>query len=88
VLSLADHAALGDGEGELSPLENAVRRAADGVLTIHQPSEKEKVALRAAVVPALLHMNEQNDYTRRPARWDSLPPLAWPSSAAWWTPAC
>ncbi|MEB3155876.1 MAG: TIR domain-containing protein [Cyanobacteriota bacterium] len=78
VLSLADYAALGDAAGELSPLENAVRRAADGVLAIHQPSEEEKAALRAAFVPALVHINEQNDYTRRPARWDSLPPLAWP----------
>jgi WD40 repeat protein len=78
VLSLADYAALGDADGQLSPLENAVRRSADGVLAIHQPSGEETAALRDAFVPALVHINDQNDYTRRPARWDGLPSLAIP----------
>ncbi|MFN7677995.1 MAG: toll/interleukin-1 receptor domain-containing protein, partial [Cyanobacteriota bacterium] len=78
VLSLADYEALGDPVAQLSPLENAVRRAADGVLELFRPSEEERIALRDAFVPALVRVNEQGHYTRRPARWDDLPAQSWP----------
>ena len=78
VLSLFDYEALGDPTAQLSPLENAVRRAADGVLALCRPSEEERQALREAFVPALVRINEQDAYTRRPARWDDLPPQSWP----------
>ncbi|HYP04493.1 MAG TPA: ATP-binding protein, partial [Cyanobium sp.] len=74
-LSLADYQALGDAQAALSPLENAVRRRADEVLTGMQPSEQQKRALRDAFVPAMVRF-EQGNYVRRPARWDALPPEA------------
>jgi WD40 repeat protein len=78
LITLADYRALGDPVARLSPLENAVRRAADGVISLSQPSPDELEALRDAFVPALVRINDQNDYTRRPARWSTLPPLALP----------
>ncbi len=78
VLTLADYRALGDPVAQLSPLENAVRRAADGVIALSKPTPGELEALRDAFVPALVRINDQNDYTRRPARWRNLPPLALP----------
>jgi hypothetical protein len=78
LLSLTDYETLADGAEQLSPLENAVRRAADGVLAICQPTTEELQALRDAFVPSMVCINDQKDYSRRPARWNSLPPLAWP----------
>jgi WD40 repeat protein len=78
LLTLADYRALGDPLAQLSPLENAVRRAADGVIALSQPTPGEREALRDAFVPALVRINDQNNYTRRPARWSNLPPRALP----------
>jgi WD40 repeat protein len=72
-LSLAEYNALGDAREDLTPLENAVRKAADNVLTETRPDEKELTALREAFVPAMVRVNEQGEYVRRPARWDELP---------------
>ena len=72
-LSLDDYQALGDAKAELTPLENAVRRAADDVLTEARPSEEELAALREAFVPAMVRVNDQGEYVRRPARWADLP---------------
>jgi len=78
VLTLAEYRALGDPVAQLSPLENAVRRAADGVIALSQPTPGELEALRDAFVPALVRINDQNAYTRRPARCSNLPPSALP----------
>ena len=78
VLSFADYQALGDERLNLSPLDNAERRAADRVLDLCQPTPQALVALRNAFVPALVRVNDQDDYARRAARWDQLPPLAKP----------
>ncbi len=78
VLSLACYQALGDDQLSLSPLDNAVRRAADGVLELCQPTPEALLALRDAFVPALVRVNDQDDYARQAARWDQLPPLAQP----------
>ena len=78
LFSLSDYRALGNAQEGLSPLENAVRRAADGVLELYRPSQLELEALRDAFVPALVRVNDQGDYTRRPAPWELLPPLAQP----------
>jgi len=72
-LSLAEYNALGDAKEELSPLENAVRKAADNVLAEAGPANEELTALREAFVPAMVRVNEQGEYVRRPARWDDLP---------------
>jgi WD40 repeat protein len=72
-LSLNDYNALGDAKEGLTPLENAVRKAADDVLTEARPGEEELTALREAFVPAMVRVNDQGEYVRRPARWDDLP---------------
>lgn len=77
-LSLESYRALGDPAAGLSPLENAVRRAADQVLASRQPDRDALRGLRDAFVPALVRVNERGDYARRPARWQELPPAAWP----------
>jgi hypothetical protein len=77
-LSLDDYLALGDQAAGLTPLENAVRRAADGVLAEARPAPAELLALREAFVPAMVRVNDQGDYVRRPARWDELPAKAHP----------
>jgi WD40 repeat protein len=75
-LSLDEYNALGDPKEGLTPLENAVRKAADDVLTEARPNEEELTALREAFVPAMVRVNEQGEYVRRPARWDDLPSKA------------
>ena len=72
-LSLDAYNALGDAKEGLTPLENAVRKAAHAVLTEARPGEEELAALREAFVPAMVRVNEQGEYVRRPARWDDLP---------------
>jgi WD40 repeat protein len=76
-LSLDEYNALGDSKEGLTPLENAVRKAADDVLTEARPSEEELMVLREAFVPAMVRVNDQGEYVRRPARWDDLPSKAY-----------
>jgi len=78
VLSLSDYKALGDPAAGLSPLENAVKQAADGVLQSLRPDEVSLKALREAFVPAMVRVSEQGSYARRAAPWDSLPQAARP----------
>ena len=72
-LSLDKYNALGDEAEGLTPLENAVRKAADDVLAEARPGDEELTALREAFVPAMVRVNEEGEYVRRPARWDELP---------------
>ncbi|GGI21019.1 hypothetical protein GCM10010987_12280 [Bradyrhizobium guangdongense] len=78
VLSLDSYNALGDERAGLTPLENAVRKAADAVLAEAEPADDELVALREAFVPAMVRVNDQGEYARRPARLDELPTKAQP----------
>jgi len=78
VLSLSDYQALGDPAAKLSPLENAVKQAADGVLQAQRPDEASLKALREAFVPAMVRVSEQGSYARRAAIWESLPEAARP----------
>ena len=77
-LTLEAYRALGDGAGQLSPLENAVRRKADEVLAAAKPSPEDLQALREAFVPAMVRVNAEGEYVRRSARIDTLPPKARP----------
>ena len=77
-LSLDEYKALGDDKAGLTPLENAVRRAADDVLAEAKPTDEELAALREAFVPAMVRVNDQGDYVRRPARLDDLPAKSHP----------
>jgi len=73
-LSLERYEALGDKEAGLTPLENAVRKAADRALDDEpRPTSDELTALREAFVPAMVRVNDDGQYVRRPARLDSLP---------------
>jgi WD40 repeat protein len=78
VLSLSGYQALGDPAAGLSPLENAVKQAADGVLRSLRPDEASLKALREAFVPSMVRVGEQGVYARRAAAWDSLPQAARP----------
>jgi WD40 repeat protein len=77
-LTLEAYRALGDDAGQLSPLENAVRRKADEVLAAAKPAPEDLQALRAAFVPAMVRVNAEGEYVRRPARFDALPSNARP----------
>ncbi len=77
-LTLQAYKALGDEAAGLTPLENAVRKAADAVLDEANATNEEKTALREAFVPAMVRVNEQGEYVRRPARMDALPPNSHP----------
>jgi WD40 repeat protein len=72
-LTLEAYRSLGDDAGGLSPLENAVRRKADEVLAAAKPSAENLQALREAFVPAMVRVNAEGEYARRPARFDLLP---------------
>ena len=78
VLSLSDYEALGDPAAGLSPLDNAVKQAADGVLQAQRPDEGSLKALRESFVPAMVRVSEQGSYARRAASWESLPEAARP----------
>src|SRR5271165_4286960 len=78
VLGLDGYKALGDEKAGLTPLENAVRQAADAVLAEAKPAEDELAALREAFVPAMVRVNDEGEYVRRPALWDELPAKSHP----------
>lgn len=71
-LTLEAYKALGDDAGQLSPLENAVRRKADEVIAAAKPSAEDLQALKEAFVPAMVRVNAEGEYARRPARFDAL----------------
>jgi hypothetical protein len=77
-LSLSGYQALGDPAAGHSPLENAVKQAADRVLQAQRPNEESLKALREAFVPAMVRVSEQGSYASRAAAWDSLPQAARP----------
>jgi WD40 repeat protein len=77
-LTLEAYLSLGDDTVQLSPLENAVRRKADEVLAAARPSPEDLQALREAFVPAMVRVNSEGEYVRRPARIDGLPLKARP----------
>lgn len=78
MLSLSDYLSLGDASAGLSPLENAVKQAADGVIKSFQPDAVSLRALRDAFVPSMVRVSEQGTYARRAVFWDSLPEAARP----------
>jgi WD40 repeat protein len=75
-LTLEAYKALGDDAAHLSPLENAVRRKADELLAAAKPSTEDLQALKEAFVPAMVRVNAEGEYVRRPARFDALPSKA------------
>jgi WD40 repeat protein len=72
-LTVEAYKALGDEAERLSPLENAVRRKADEVIGAAKPTPEDLQALKEAFVPAMVRVNAEGEYARRPARFDALP---------------
>jgi len=77
-LTAESYRALGDPQAQLSPLENAVRRKADEILAAAKPSPEDLNALKEAFIPAMVRVNPEGEYVRRPAPFDSIPPRALP----------
>jgi WD40 repeat protein len=78
-LSLQSYQQLGtkdDDATKASPIENAVRQAADRAL--NGSSEEAKQALREAFIPDMVRFNDRQEYVRQPAVWNKLPQQAWP----------
>jgi tetratricopeptide (TPR) repeat protein len=63
-------------DGKLSPLEVAVRDAANEAMQREKPTKEELDALREAFVPALVRVNDEGGFVRRSARLDLLPAQA------------
>ena len=63
-------------DGKLSPLEVAVRDAANEAMARENPSSEILDALREAFVPALVRVNDEGGFVRQSARLTSLPASA------------
>jgi WD40 repeat protein len=77
-LTLNEYHALGDQQQGLTPLENAVRLAADEVLAELSPNSAQLQALRETFVPEMVRVNDVGEYVRREADWADLPEAAHP----------
>jgi WD40 repeat protein len=77
-LSLAHYKMLGDAASGLNPLENAVQRRANDVLDELHLSDDKLSAPREAFVGAMVRIDDEGQYVRRPALWDDLPVPAQP----------
>jgi WD40 repeat protein len=77
-LTASAYEALGDAKLGLSPLENAVRAAAERALLALQPDQAQLQALRDAFVPGLVRVNEKGNYARQPQEWSEISAQARP----------
>ena len=75
-LTVESYRALGDAHAQLSPLENAVRSKAEEVLAATKPAPEDLQALKEAFIPAMVRVNSEGEYVRRPAMLSALPPSA------------
>lgn len=77
-LSASAYEALGDPRLGLTPLDNAVRSAADRALAARRPDAAQLASLRDAFVPHMVRVNEAGEYGRRSASWGDVPASAQP----------
>ena len=77
-LSTSAYEALGDPQQRLSPLDNAVRLAADRALAALRPDQLQLQALHDAFVPGLVRINDRGDFSRQPQPWSQVSPAAVP----------
>ncbi len=70
--------AMGDAQAQLSPLENAVRRKADEVLSAANPTAEDLQALKEAFIPGMVRVNPEGEYARRAAEMAKISPRAMP----------
>jgi tetratricopeptide (TPR) repeat protein len=71
--TLEHYESLGDPTSNLNPLENAVRMAVHEALPSSGPDAVNEQILRDAFVPALVRVNDEGEFVRRPARLADLP---------------
>ncbi len=71
--------AMGDAQAQLSPLENAVRRKADEVLALANPTAEDLQALKEAFIPGLVRVNAEGEYARRAADMSKISSRAMPT---------
>ena len=77
-LSLAEYERLGDPARALRPLENVVRRTAEGVIATLAPSEADFRAVKEAFVGSLVRMGEDGSRMTRSARMNEISTTARP----------
>ncbi|MFM9103310.1 MAG: TIR domain-containing protein [Cyanobium sp.] len=77
-LSTSAYEALGDPQERLTPLDNAVRLAADRALAALRPNQLQLQALHDAFVPGLVRINDRGDYSHQPQAWSQVSPAAVP----------
>ncbi|MBM5817209.1 MAG: TIR domain-containing protein [Cyanobacteria bacterium K_Offshore_surface_m2_239] len=77
-LTASAYEALGDARQGLSPLDNAVRSAAERALAELRPDASQLEALREAFVPSLVQVNEAGEVVCKPAPCQDLPAEALP----------
>jgi WD40 repeat protein len=70
--------AMGDAQAQLSPLENAVRRKADEVLSAANPTAVDLQALKEAFIPGLVRVNAEGEYARRATELEKISSGAMP----------
>lgn len=75
-LTAAGYQALGDPTRGFTPLDNAVRQAAEQALPRTGRTEADDLALKAAFVAHLVSVNAAGAYVRRAVRESDLPPAA------------
>src|SRR5262249_14668945 len=75
-LAIDDYEKLSDPVAQLSPIENAVRRRAEDVLSSYQPSGAEVEAVKQAFIPKLVRIREDGTFVRQPAPLSELPVAA------------
>jgi TPR repeat protein len=72
-LTISDYESLGDPAAGLSPMENAVRRRADDVLSSLRPSQRGLDELKRAFIPGLVQVRDDGTFARQPALLSTLP---------------
>ena len=77
-LTLEAYQALGDPQAQLSPLENSVKRKAEEILGAARLSAEDLRALKDAFIPAMVRVNADGEYARRPAKVESFSSRALP----------
>ena len=76
ILTLAQYKSMRDGP--LSPLDVAIRDAANEAMAEEAPTSEALGALREAFMPAMVRVNDEGAFLRRSATLNSLPPAARP----------
>ena len=72
-LTIAEYESIGDQGAGLNPIANVVRRKAEDVLRVIQPSAVELAAFKQAFVVGLVRVRDKSTFVRQPAYLSRLP---------------